>query len=302
MPLTTDQLKNLNFGYLRGADLVRYSPVQLLTKQYEVDPDSLSDGCQIAYSELISLLNTRYALSSEFNKRGFTNAMGVAVVAAGVVTAIGIPYGGTNYGSAPVVTISGTGTDAAATADISGAVTNVNMTAGGSGYQTAPIVSFTGGGGTGATGTAVLVNGKINGVNIISGGTGYTSAPDVVFTGGGGSGAAGASIISAVVSGVTITNGGSGYTSAPTVTISGGSASDPRVMMFVKVAAICAIRNILGSMSNIGDKMKADFDWADMTIRALRNAQQGMPSVNQSPTITYGSPAEVVNSSFLTLG
>ena len=61
----------------------------------------------------------------------------------------------------------------------------------GSSYETAPTVSFTGGGGSGATGTAVLTADAVTSVTITNGGSGYTSAPTVVFSGGGGSGAAG---------------------------------------------------------------------------------------------------------------
>lgn len=226
MPLTVDQLKNMPFGYLRGADLIRYSAAQLLIKQYEVDPDSLLEGCTTAYSELISLLNTRWNLTEEFAKRGFTNASAAATVNAGIVTAISIAYAGTNYGSVPIVTISGIG--------------------------------------TGATAEAVVTDGIISAINITAGGTGYTTPP--------------------------------------TVAITGGTATDARTMMFVKLSAICAVRNALGNLQNIGDAMTNNFTWADKTIMALRNAQQGMPTVNQSPTITYGSPAEMVNSSFNTLG
>jgi hypothetical protein len=226
MSLSVDQLKNMPFGYLRGADLIRYSAPQLLIKQYEVDADSLQQGCEIAYSELISLLNTRYNLAAEFLKRGFTNATATATVAMGVVTAINVAYAGTNYGTAPIVTITGAGTGAAA--------------------------------------TAIITDG--------------------------------------ILSGFTITAPGTGYTTAPVVTISGGAAEDPRTMMSAKLSAICAVRNALGNLQNIGEAMVNNFIWADKTIMALRNAQQGMPTVNQSPTTTYGSPAEIIESSFKTLG
>lgn len=226
MALSIDELVNLSFGYLNGDDLTEYCAPQLLIKQYEVKKRSLKKGCDIAYSELVSLLNTRYNLAIEFLKRGFTNASGTATVAAGAVTAISVAYGGTNYGTAPTVTITGAG--------------------------------------TGATATAVITDGVVTAINVTAGGTGYTTAP--------------------------------------TITITGGEAEDLRTMMFVKLSAICAVRNILGNAQNISEKMKDDFAYADNTIRALRNAQQGMPTVNQSPTITYGSPAEMVNSSFNTLG
>lgn len=226
MPLTVDELVNLPFGYLNGDDLTEYCAPQLLIKQYEVKKGSLQKGCDIAYSELISLLNTRYNLAQEFAKRGFTNASATATVTTGAVTAINITYAGTNYGSVPAVSITGAG--------------------------------------TGATAEAVITDGVITAINITSGGTGYTTAP--------------------------------------TIAITGGANTDPRTMMFVKLSAICAVRNALGNLQNIGEQMTNVFAWADKTILSLRNAQQGMPTVNQSPTITYGSPAEMVNSSFNTLG
>jgi hypothetical protein len=227
MSLSVDQLVNLSFGYLNGDDLTEYCAPQLLIKQYEVKKNSLQKGCDVAYSELISLLNTRYNLAAEeFSKKGFTNATGTATVAAGAVTAVSVTYAGTNYGTAPTVTLTGVG--------------------------------------TGATAVAVIAGG--------------------------------------IVTGITITAGGTGYTTAPTVTITGGAATDSRVMMFVKISAICAVRNVLGNLQNIGEAMTDNFKWADKTIMALRNAQQGMPTVNQTPTTTYGSPAIMVDSSFNTLG
>lgn len=70
-----------------------------------------------------------------------------------------------------------------------GTVTAVNVTSGGSGYTSAPTVAFSGGGGTGATGTAVIDAGEVIGVNITNAGTGYTGTPTITFTGGGGTGA-----------------------------------------------------------------------------------------------------------------
>ena len=84
----------------------------------------------------------------------------------------------------------------------------------------APTVTFTTGGGSGATGTATIVNGAVIGVTLTNGGSGYTSAPTVNFTGGGGRAeAAGTAVIgsapaTAFVAGVTITSGGFGEESA----------------------------------------------------------------------------------------
>lgn len=65
MALTTDQLKAMSFGYLTGGDLIKWCAPQNLIKQYEIDNDSLNDGCAIAYSEITSKFATKYDLTAE---------------------------------------------------------------------------------------------------------------------------------------------------------------------------------------------------------------------------------------------
>jgi Domain of unknown function DUF11 len=67
-----------------------------------------------------------------------------------------------------------------------GGVFSVAVTNGGKGFAKAPTVTFTGGGGTGATGTAIISHGKVVGVTITNPGTGYITAPTITFSGGGG--------------------------------------------------------------------------------------------------------------------
>jgi hypothetical protein len=227
MNLTVDQLKNLSFGYLCGADLIRYSAVQLLIKQYEVDPNSLQDGCNTAYAEIIGKLGTRYDLTNELLKKGFTNGAATVTVSEGAVISITI----TNMGTS---------------------------------YKSIPTISFIGGSGSGATAIAILTNGSITEI--------------------------------------TITNGGTGYTSAPTVVISGDGATNTRAKLLVKIASLFSIRNILGNAQNISEKMLGDFSWADKAIRDLRNGQDSLPIVTEASNTTVGSPAELINSSFNTLG
>ena len=76
-------------------------------------------------------------------------------------------------------------------------------------------ISFLGGGGSGATGHAIIVNGAVAKIVIDNGGTGYTSAPAVSFGGYQGGGAAATSSLTGTsVTSTTITSGGSGYASA----------------------------------------------------------------------------------------
>ncbi len=76
-----------------------------------------------------------------------------------------------------------------------GSILKVNVTNGGSGYTSAPSVVFTGGAGTGATGTATVINGAVTAVTINLGGSNYTSAPTVSFSGGGGTGAVASAVL-----------------------------------------------------------------------------------------------------------
>lgn len=70
-------------------------------------------------------------------------------------------------------------------------VGSVVINNGGNGYTSAPTVTFSapGGGGTTATGTAIVQNGAVVAVTITNPGSGYNSTPTITFSGGGGVGA-----------------------------------------------------------------------------------------------------------------
>ena len=74
-----------------------------------------------------------------------------------------------------------------------GTVTTPTITAGGSSYSSAPTVTFSapGGGGTTATGTAIVSSGAVTKVIVTDAGAGYQSSDTITctFSGGGGSGA-----------------------------------------------------------------------------------------------------------------
>lgn len=62
--------------------------------------------------------------------------------------------------------------------------------------------------------------GVVNSFTIIDGGSGYVGVPTVTISGGGGSGASGTAIlVGGIVTAITVVIGGAGYTSRPTVTI-----------------------------------------------------------------------------------
>ena len=68
--------------------------------------------------------------------------------------------------------------------------------------------------------TAITLLGMLRDISIVSNGYGYTSVPAVTFSGGGGSGASGTAVLAnGHVSKIIINDPGQNYTSAPTVTI-----------------------------------------------------------------------------------
>jgi len=88
-----------------------------------------------------------------------------------------------------------------------GQVVSVNVIEGGFGYLTPPTIEFVSATGSGATGTAIVLDGAITGITMDITGSGYLTAPTV-------------NVRTDVVTGITVNFWGKNYTSAPTVTIS----------------------------------------------------------------------------------
>jgi FtsP/CotA-like multicopper oxidase with cupredoxin domain len=106
-------------------------------------------------------------------------------------------------------------------------------------------VTLEGGGGTGATGTALVVDGVVQALSLTAGGSGYTSAPAVTIEGGAGTGAAGTADISAAVASIAVDNGGAGYTAA-TVDITGGGGTGASAAATIDAGVITAINVTAG--------------------------------------------------------
>jgi hypothetical protein len=282
MPLTVDQIKQMNFGYLTGADLVRWCAAAHLIKQYNVDPDSLQDGCSTAYKEVRNKLSTRYDITDELKNNGVINALATASQSAGAVNALLLANPGIGYVATPAVTIidtGGAGAGATATASlVPTVVKNILVTTGGAGYSN-PTVAIIGGlgiGGIAATAIATMCNGVITGIVLTSAGAGYISTPAITITDANGTGAnAAASLVETILSGLTLTAGGAGYVT-PAVIISGGLGPDTRETVLVKVVAIWAIRNILGNYEHISKELESHFNWADQEVIDIRGAQDNL--------------------------
>lgn len=109
----------------------------------------------------------------------------------------------------------GDGAEAAATVRLNH-VLEVQVQSKGSGYEEPPLVSFSGPG-TGAAATAALGEGFVQSVTVSTAegadaANGYRSRPNVVFEGGGGKNAAATVDVEGVVESITVTASGSGYT------------------------------------------------------------------------------------------
>jgi hypothetical protein len=129
-------------------------------------------------------------------------------------------------------------------------VASLQFGAPGSNYSSAPTITISGGSPfINATATCTVGNGRVININVTNGGSGYTSAPTVSFTGGGsGSGAtAAASVGGTFVTTVALTNPGGGYLASDTLTVgfSGGggtgAAATAHVWPFVTAGTTLAI-------------------------------------------------------------
>jgi hypothetical protein len=76
--------------------------------------------------------------------------------------------------------------------------------------------------------------------------------------------------------------------------------SGPREPTLVKILAIMSVRNILGNMQNIGEKMQKDFDWADKTLLAIRNGQMNL--ILSAAAFPMRSGSFLVGAKFGTIG
>ena len=145
-----------------------------------------------------------------------------------------VTAGGSGYGAAPVVTVSGGGgTGAVVTASLGVTTASYTITAGTTTYSVAPTVTLS----NGATATANLDGtGKVTSITVTNPGSSFTTAaPTLTFTGG--------TVLSAgtnptgtgnatryTVVGLNVVNAGTGYTSLPTVSITVGTGAAATVV------------------------------------------------------------------------
>jgi len=144
------------------------------------------------------------------------------VVDAGhVLDTIEVVHGGNYLPTVTISGGGGTGATATVTGfSADGKVTAISVGAGGTDYTSAPTVTITGrNGGSGATATATVSGGAVTGITVVNQGN---YLPTLSITGGSGVGATATVALnsSGAISGVTLTAAGSGFKTNPTLNLS----------------------------------------------------------------------------------
>lgn len=93
MPITKDQLAQLNFGYLNGSDLMQFAPFGVLGSQYDKFSEFFQTGCEQAYEEIKSKLSNRYDIDKELSNanqkvKNVTGAQTLSITAGSYISRI----------------------------------------------------------------------------------------------------------------------------------------------------------------------------------------------------------------------
>lgn len=172
-----------------------------------------------------------------------------AVLSNGVV-GLTLASGGSGYGAAPGVNISGTGTGANATTTLGVTMDSFVLTNGGTGWVVGDTFTVDGGG-SGAVFTVTGVSsGAISTYELTSSGSGYVNSPATLsrLTGTGSGATISGSAVGFTVTGFYVTAPGSGYTGTPTFTFNSGNATAGAVVLG---SLILAADTSVGGAGNI---------------------------------------------------
>lgn len=104
---------------------------------------------------------TGQSLVTVFFGGGGSGAVGTITTTSRVITGVIITNHGSGYISVPVVSVSGSGSDANITCFLTGTMTGTTIINGGSNYTSTPTLVFTGGNGTGASATPTINVGSL---------------------------------------------------------------------------------------------------------------------------------------------
>jgi hypothetical protein len=262
MPISRDQLAALNFGYLKGSDLLQFCPAQLLTSQYDKNPECYQTGCEQAYDEIRADLCNRYDIDKEFSNANqkYLNQTGLKTVVISeksyiprIILTWNNPLPLPNNGN--VISLSSPIIDYNPLFDNS-PIVKIGTTNGGEEIMKQDNIQYS---------KVLWVNKLFDNVSTLY----------ILITGGN-------------VDIDLVCN---------TVDVERLSRRNPAM---VKISSIFAIRNILGSISGENKMLISHFEWADLFILSLKEHNKSLPL--ESVPISIASKAYTINSSFKTLG
>jgi hypothetical protein len=122
--------------------------------------------CNTGYAQFVSMFTTFSTFGFKTSGGGFANISN-SVIDFGLQGVVSKRNFKDTYTNALVLS-AGTST-----------VAGFNVTIPGSGYTVAPVITISGGGGSGASGSALITSGQVVALNLESSGSGYTSVPSV---------------------------------------------------------------------------------------------------------------------------
>jgi phage gp36-like protein len=63
-------IQALDFGYITGPDLLKYTSQQILIKQHSIDTSLIQNAVLTAYNDITGRLSTKYDIATELTKTG----------------------------------------------------------------------------------------------------------------------------------------------------------------------------------------------------------------------------------------
>jgi len=265
MALTSDQLSQLTFGYLNGADLMQFCPSQLLIAQYEKFNAILQTGCDQAYEEVKGELCNRYDVNKEISNANqfLQNQTGDIQISLAANTLLSRIYFKWNN-QRPLI-IEGDIAFNSQSLLINGNLHDAKD------FISSPMVQV----GTSLGGDDIMQKQHIN--------DGLVHWINKTFS-------------SATTLFVSITQGNVDID----LQAQNSSPITSRNNLLVKILSIFAIRNILGSLAGENKMLLGHYEWADTIILKIKERQMSM-NLHSAP-LPLQAKNEIVSSKFKTLG
>lgn len=318
MAITVAQLEAMNFGYLSGADLTQWCNAQHLISAYNSRPSLFAKAVPQAISEIRSKLYNIYDLTEELSLTDILSPIVTPVITGGVITGATIVQPGSNIISAPTAAaVDNTGSGATLTAVVSDSVvTAFDILDGGRHYRTAPAVVFVGGNPLRTAAATAIIStptphgpflspgGCVVSILLTDGGSGYQSVPTIQLNSVDGFGFCAHAVplmTFGKLTGITIGAGGTTYSANTTISLTGSyQLADQREAKLVKMMAVFAVYNALGSFDNYSEKMMEDWKYVNKCLIDIRSGQDNLQLYGAKAQIR--SDVKLVSDKFKQLG